>query len=204
MQVLYDESLEEPPPADRLRAMIRALASGAEIDAAMRTEIIDALKRHEVRRENDRLRSTRGGGIAHSTLYAATIAKELVDHHGAPEVAVAIRAAEQSVRWQMGLKIRGSTDAADEASIRRAYEKINKSADGYLPMKNGKFKVINITGAWIDDAVARLKGKAVTGASAGINLIVDRQGYENVEFITSGGSVAGASGIIVVLTNPSK
>ncbi len=35
MQVLYDESLEEPPAADRLRAMINTLASGAELYAAM-------------------------------------------------------------------------------------------------------------------------------------------------------------------------
>lgn len=179
MQVLYDENLEQPPPKDRLRAMINVLASGAEIDADMRKELIDALKRHEARRENGRLRSTRGNGIAHSTLYAATIAKELIDHHGAPEVGVAIRAAEESVRWQMGLKIRGAIDAADEAKIRRTYEKINKSADGYLPMKNGKFKVASITDAWIDDAVARLKGRAGTGASP-----------------------EGANGIIVMLSNP--
>lgn len=181
MQVLYDESLEVPPPADRLRAMINILASGAEIDAAMRTELIDALKRHEVRRENDRLRSTRGNGIAHATLYAATIAKELVDHHGAP-VGVAIRAAEESVRWQMGLKPRRvAIDPADEAKIRRTYDKINKSVDGYLPMKNGKFKVVSVTDLWIDDAVARLKGKAGSGASP-----------------------AGATGVVVMLTNPAK
>lgn len=179
MQILYDEKLVEAPPANRLRAMIRALASGAEIDAAMRIELIDALKRHEVRRDNDRLRSTRGAGIAYSTLYAATITKELVDHHHAP-VGVAIRAAEESVRWQMGLKPRRvAIDAADEAKIRRTYEKINKSADGFLPMKNGKFKVVSITDLWIDDAVARLKGKAGTGASP-----------------------EGATGVIALLTNP--
>lgn len=205
MQILYDEKLEEPPPADRLRAMIRALASGIEIDAVMRTEIIDALKRHEVRRSNDRVRSTRGNGIAHTTLYAAVIAKELVDHHGAP-VGVAIRAAEESVRWQMGFEPRrGAIDVADEAKIRRTYEKINKSVDGYLPMKGGKFKVTNVTGAWIEDAVARLTGNAATGDTPeGINLIVDRQGYEGVAFIRSSVNMAGATGAIVLLTNHSE
>jgi hypothetical protein len=31
MKILYDEALEQPPTAERLRAMITALASGAAI-----------------------------------------------------------------------------------------------------------------------------------------------------------------------------
>jgi hypothetical protein len=93
---LYDEELEQPPPADRLRAMIKALASGTEIDAAMRTEIIDALKRHEVRRANDKSRSTKGRSIEQPTWFAAAIVKELIDQRGA-KPGVAFTAAAKSV-----------------------------------------------------------------------------------------------------------
>lgn len=154
MQVLYDESLEEPPPADRLRAMINILASGAELDAAMRKELIDALKRHEVRRENDRLRSMPGAGIAHSTWTAATIAKKLVNHHGA-NVKAGCWAAAESIKWLDGLDPKSVTEN-EYKKIRRAYDKLNASVDGFIETKEGKFKNVLISDALINYAATRL------------------------------------------------
>lgn len=165
MQVLYDESLEEPPAADRLRAMINMLASGAEIDAAMRREIIDALKRHEIRRANDALRNKRGRSIDHATWFAAFIAKELRDKHGAKSVKAAVAAAAESVKWQRGLNPRAVT-LAECSVITRAMQKLNKSEDGFIETKDGgKFKVALVTSAWIDDAAARLAGQDRTMAT---------------------------------------
>lgn len=182
MAILYDTKYEESPPADRLRAMINALASGAEIDADLRKELIDALKRHEVRRANDITRSQRARPIAYSTWYAATIAKELIDHYGAT-VKAAVWAAAESVKWQMGLNPKSVT-TKEHATIMRHYQKLNKSIDGCIETKGkggGKFKVALITPAWIEDAAARLNGKPGSGASP-----------------------AGACGAIAVLSDPIK
>jgi hypothetical protein len=167
MTTLYDTKYEEPPEAERLRAMISALASGAEIDADLRKEIIDALKRHEIRRENDKARASRGREVEYGTWYAATIAKELIDHHGAPTVQAAVWAAAESQKWQTGLDPTSVT-IQEHGAITRAYQKLNNSADGYIATDGrggGKFKVALITPAWIEDAVARLNGKPGTGAT---------------------------------------
>lgn len=195
---LYDEALEQPPEADRLRAMIRALASGDELGQDMRTEIINALKRHEVRRENDKLRAMRGRSIEHGVWFAATIAKHLVDHCNAP-VKVAVITAIESFSEQQGLD-----PLFDASKVTRAYQKLNKSPDGFIATADGgKFCVSQITQPWLDDAVKRLAGKACSdGAPKEINLIVDRLGYESVTFITYIGAAAGANGVIVMLSNP--
>lgn len=164
MQALYDEALEEPPPADRLRAMINVLASGAEIEPAMRAEIIDALKRHEVRRANDALRKKKGVSIKHSIWFAAFIAKELLDNHNAKTAKAAVFAAVESVKWQMGLDPRGAT-TKEHATITRTMQKLSKSVDGFIETAGGgKFKVMQVSPAWIDDAVARLARADRTGA----------------------------------------
>lgn len=155
MQVFYNERYEQPPAADRLRAMISALASGAELDAAMRTEIIDALKRHETRRMNDVKRHKRGIDIKYSVWFAAFIAKELIDNHNAKTVKAAVAAAAESVKWQMGLDPRSVT-LQERATITRSLQKLNKSGDGFIETKDGKFTVSQVTPAWIEDAVARL------------------------------------------------
>lgn len=155
---LYDKALEEPPPADRLRAMITALASGAEIDASLRAELIDALKRHVVRRRNDKLRA-RGRRIGFSTWLAARIAKELIDRRGAKTVKAAATAAAESVKWGSGLDPKSVTPE-EVANVTRKYEKLNESVDGFIKVKNGKFGMALISPAWIDDAAARLsKGR---------------------------------------------
>lgn len=181
MQILYDEKLEEAPSADRIRAMIEALASGAEIDTAMRTEIIDALKRHEVRRANDELRRKKGRSIEQSTWFAAAIAKELIDHRGA-RPGVAFSAAAKSVKWQSGLDPKSVTKQ-DGAKIKRAYEKLNASEDGYIGLSDGsKFKVCLISDAWLEDAAARLEGRGNIGSGAALD--------------------GSAHGLIVTLTDP--
>lgn len=167
MTTLYDTKYEEPPEAERLRAMINALASGAEIDADLRKEIIDALKRHEVRWATHNMRRTKGNDIAYGTWFAATIAKELIDHHGATTVKAAVWAAAESLKWQTGLDPKSVT-IQEHGKIKKAYEKLNNSADGYIATKSkggGKFIVAQITPAWIEDAVARLNGKPGTGAT---------------------------------------
>jgi ABC-type proline/glycine betaine transport system substrate-binding protein len=167
MTALYDAKYEEPPAAARLRVMIKALASGAAIDADLRTEIIDALKRHEVRRANDKARSAKGREIEYGTWYAATIAKELIDHHGAKTVKDAIGAAAESLKWQTGLDPKSVT-TKEHGAITRAYQKLNKSVDGYIATGGrggGKFTVALITPAWMEDAAARLNGKPGSGAT---------------------------------------
>lgn len=166
MQVLYDKSLEEPPPADRLRAMIAALADGAKINAAMRTEIIDALKRHEVRRANDKLRSKRGRSIA-STWEAAAIAKELIDKRGASSRKAFIAAAK-SLRWHSGFDP-ASVTKKDEANVKKHYEKLNASADGFIELSDGSSFSVSINDAWLEDAAARLKGSSNIGSGAALD-----------------------------------
>lgn len=179
--VLYDTDLEQPPSANRLRAMIDALSSGAEIDASLRAEIIEALKRHEVRRANDKLRHARGIGIAYSTWFAAAIAKELIDRRGATPVKAAITAAAKSAKYMRGQDPKSIT-AQDFAAVKKAYEKLNKSADGYISTRGGgKFGIVNISDAWLNDAAARLAGDANIG---------------------SGAPPSSMGGIIVLLTDP--
>jgi hypothetical protein len=161
---LYDEKLAEPPPADRLRAMISALASGAAIDAALRTEIIDALKRHEVRQANDRLRK-RGRGIEHQRWFAAEITKQLLDSGAARSVKAAAYAAAESSRWMKGQDPRTVT-SNEVAAITRDYQKLAKSPDGYISTNDGgKFTVALISPLWLADAAARLEGIADPGIS---------------------------------------
>lgn len=165
MQSLFDEHLEQPPAADRLRAMISALASGAELDAAMRTEIIAALKRHEVRRANDALRHKKGVSIKYSVWFAAFIAKKLIENYNAKTVKAAVAAAAESLKWQMGLDS-GSVTIQERAAITKSMQKLNKSIDGFIETTGGgKFKVVEVTQAWIDDAVARLRRVDRTGAT---------------------------------------
>lgn len=179
--VLYDTALEQPPSADRLRAMIDALSSGAEIGTLLRAEIIDSLKRHEVRRANDKRRHTRGIGIAYSTWFAAAIAKELINRRGAASVKVAITAAAKSAKYKQGEDPKSIT-AQYCAAVTRAYEKLNNSVDGYISTRGGcKFGVCNISDAWLNDAAARLSGDANIG---------------------SGAPPSSMGGVIVLLTDP--
>lgn len=168
MQPLYNESLEQPPTADRLRAMINALANGSEIDSSLRAEIIDALKRHEIRRANDDLRRTKGRGIEQPIWFAAAIAKELIEHRGAKPKAAFIAAAK-SAWWQQGIDPASTTDAVFER-VERAYQKLNASKDGYIELSDGsKFAVALISDAWMEDAAARLVGRADIGSGAALD-----------------------------------
>jgi len=181
MQVLYDESLEQPPAADRLRAMINALANGLEIDASLRAEIIDALKRHEIRRANDERRRKKGRDIERPIWFAAAIAKELIGRHRANPKAAFIAAAK-SAWWQQGIDPASTTDAVFDR-VERAYQKLNASKDGYINLSDGsKFKVAFISEAWLEDAAARLVGRADIGSGAALD--------------------GSAHGIIVELTDP--
>lgn len=169
-KLLYDEQLEQPPRADRLRAMINALAGGAEIDDAMRRELIDALKRHEVRLANDATRSKRGREIEYYTWFAAAITRELIDRFEAASVYDAANAATKSARWERGLDPERVT-VADVDAVMRAYQKLNKSPDGYIALPSGeKFTVALIMPEWIEDAVARLNNIDRSVASSGNSL----------------------------------
>ena len=159
MKTLYDETLEQPPPADRLRAMIGALADGAEIDAAMRTEIIDALKRHEIRRRNDELRATNHRPVAFHTFNAAAIARRLVDEYGVKPT-YAARAAAKEYRLQYGLSNEALTDGATE----REYRKIKDSPDYSKTLENGdKIQVALIDERLIAGALDRVPKSAIRG-----------------------------------------
>ncbi len=153
MQILFDIACEKPPAQDRLTAMIRALASGAEIGEALRTEIIDALKTVCVRQANDKTRSTKGSSFAIHTFQAAALAKHLIDDHGVTPKKAAIGAAFESVQDRTGFRSKHFTAQA----VGRRYREIKDSPDCSMKLPGGdKYVLAHISVGFVDDAIQRL------------------------------------------------
>jgi len=155
---LYPIELETPPDADRLKKMIAACASGNEIDASMRREIVSALKSVMVRQRNDELRGAKGRAIAMSTFEAASLAKELLDQHGVTSIKSATRAACESAnaRLNAGLTL---------AAVERTYRKLD--SDGAMTIGKGakrqKIVMVLVNQAAVADALARVPRSARSG-----------------------------------------
>lgn len=145
--ILYDVT---PPLPDRLRAMIVACASGDTLDAAMRTEIVSALKSIEARQSNERINHA-GAPVALNTFRAAALARYLIDVHHVKPARCAIEAAAETLRANFA-----AISITDQA-VARAYRKIKNTSDCSMATSNGdKFQLTNITNGVIDDALARL------------------------------------------------
>ena len=156
MQLLYDSKYEKPPAADRLRAMIRAIASGGEIDAAMRAEIVKALKSVEVRQANDETRKTRGRTIALETFMAASLAKKLIDTQGIKSQKRAV-----SVATEVFIKTMKPKGSITDVAVERCYRKLDP--DGALMTGGSKLCPAIIPAQWISDAMSLIPGSLKSG-----------------------------------------
>lgn len=140
--------------ADRLEAMILALASGDEISAPLRAEILSTLKSLEVVLVDDEARRHKRRGVALHTFQAAALARELIDNHDVKPKKNATRAAFESVRDRLGL-----TAELTYESVERAYRKIKDSPDCSMRTPKGdKIVLALISDGFIEDALSRLPG----------------------------------------------
>lgn len=149
--ILYDETL---PSADRLQAMIGALASGSGVDTTMRAEIMSALKSIQAKRLNDALRRA-GTPMALPTFQAAALATVLVSNHRIRPARAAIQAAVETVRTLF------TANRITIGAVARAHRTIKGTADCSMTTRKGdKYQLANITPGVIDYALARLPTSA--------------------------------------------
>lgn len=145
--VLYDDT---PLSANRLRAMILALASDNEIDASMRAEILSAVKSVEAKRANEEHRRV-GTPVALHTFRAAALARELISKHSVKPAKCAITVAVETVRTRF------NENEITYGAVARRYREIKDSPDCSMKTPKGdKIVLVLVTAGLIDDALARL------------------------------------------------
>jgi len=159
-QILYDD---HPPSIDRLKVMIDALAAGGDLNVSLRSEIIDALKKHWARHDNERIKA-KGRPIDVDAWLAASITKQLLEISGGSLKGCA-RAAAESVAWKNGIEPSKVT-AQDVLAVERNYNKLIKAEDGFIFQANGnKFCVAFISPTLLQAAEALLNRQSLVGLS---------------------------------------
>lgn len=161
-QGLYDDL---PPTVDRLKVMIEALASGEMLEAPLRAEIIDALKRHWARHDNDRIKA-RGRPIDVDAWLAASLTKHLLET-GMGNLKRCARSAAEAIEWKNGHE-RSKVTAQDVLAVERNYNKLKKGENGFIFQSNGdKFCVAFISPTLLQAAEALLNRQNLDGLLPG-------------------------------------
>lgn len=158
---------------ERLKCVIEELKAEKGINSDMRSDIVSALEQYEHLLNAPSSKNRSGRPIDISSWLTAGVAKALMEQKHATTVTEACTAAKKSSHYLRGLDPYTVT-TKEVNSVKRGYEKLKNSDDGYQFMADGsKFCVYLLSDEYVNDAAVRLqKGMGDKGSGVSPHLMV--------------------------------